>query len=79
MKQFVYLFGMRTDIKLFVQHCKTCKLAETNPQKNQGYLQIFTLNEPFEMVAIDIVGALPVTRRRNRCILTIIDGFTRFV
>ena len=79
MKQYVYWFGMFKDIKLYIQYCKICKMAKKNANKKEGYLQLFTPSKPFEMVCIDIVGPLPVTRRGNRYILTTIDKFTRFV
>ena len=79
MSEYVSWFGMLADVKQFVSHCKTCKLAKTNPVKHAGYLQTFTAKEPFDMVAIDLVGPLPTTRRGNRYILTGIDRFSRFV
>ena len=79
MSEYVAWFGMLADIKQFVSHCKTCKLAKTNPVKHAGYLHTFTAKEPWDMVAIDLAGPLPTTRRGNRYILTGIDRFSRFV
>ena len=79
MRKHIYWFGMLSDIKLFVQYCKTCKLTKTNAKKNQGYLQLFTPSKPFEIVGIDIVGPLPVTKQGNRYILSTIDKFSRYV
>ena len=36
------------------------------------------ISRPFEKVVIDIVGPLPVTRKKNRYILTYIDLGTRY-
>ena len=79
MKKYVFWYGMLADIKLFIQQCKTCKLTKTHSDKKQGYMQLFTPSKPFEIVAIDIVGPLPTTRRGNRYILTTIDKFSRYV
>ena len=79
MSEYVAWFGMLADTRHFVNHCKTCKLAKTNPSQRAGYLQLFTAKEPFDMVAIDLVGPLPTTRRGNRYILTGIDRFSRFL
>ena len=79
MKRYVYWFGMKEDIKQYIKYCDICKLAKTNASKKQGYMQLFTPERPFEMVAIDIVGPLPVTKRGNRYILTSIDRFSRFI
>ena len=79
MKPYVAWFGMLADIKQFVNHCRTCKLAKTNPSKRAGFMQQFTAKEPYEMIAIDLVGPLPVTSRGMRYILIAIDRFSRFV
>lgn len=42
-------------------------------------MQLFTLAKPFGIVAIEIVGPLPTTRRRNGYILTTIEKLSRFV
>ena len=79
MKQYVAWFGMLADVKQYVNYCRTCKLAKTNPSKRAGYLQLFTPKAPYEMVAIDLVGPLPVTAKGNKYILTAIDRFSRFL
>jgi len=79
MRKYVFWYGMSTDIKLYVNYCKICKLSKTNSNKRQGFMQLFTQTKTFDIVAIDIVGPLPTTRRGNRYILTTIDKFSRFV
>ena len=79
MRKYIYWFGMREDIKEYIKYCNICRLAKRNSQRNQGYLQLFTPEKPFEIVAIDLVGPLPVTKRGNRYILSAIDRFSRFV
>ena len=37
------------------------------------------ITRPFEKIAIDIVGPLPVTRKKNKYILTCIDLGTRYL
>ena len=42
-------------------------------------MQPIYTGEPFERVAMDIIGPSPRTERGNRYILTVIDHFTRHV
>ena len=42
-------------------------------------MQLIYTGEPFERVAMDIVGPLPRTERGNRYILTVVDHFTKHV
>ena len=46
-------------------------------KKNRGPLTPIYTGEPFERVAMDIIGPLPRTARENRYILTLIDHFTK--
>ena len=79
MRSQVFWFGMYADIKIFVKKCEVCNLAKKNPIKDQGYLQLFPPKSPFDIIEIDIVGPLPVTRDGYRYILTVMDRFSRFV
>ena len=42
-------------------------------------MQIFEATKPFEIVHLDIIGPLPLTKSGNRYILTIMDRFSRMV
>ena len=42
-------------------------------------MQPIYAGEPFERVAMDIIGPLPRTERGNRNILTVVDHFTKHV
>ena len=47
--------------------------------KRQGYMKLFPASEPFEVVHLDIVGPLPVTRFSYKYCLTMMDRFSRLV
>ena len=79
MRGTVYWWGMLEDIKLYIKHCETCALSKKVKTTKEGYLQLFSAKEPFEMVAIDIIGPLPLTMKGNRYILSVIDRFSRMV
>ena len=72
-------FGRLADVTQFVNFCKTCKLAKTNPFKRAGFMQQFTPKESYEKIVIDLVGPLPVTTNGMRYILTAFDRFSRLV
>jgi hypothetical protein len=42
-------------------------------------MKIFEPNKPFEVLHLDIVGSLPLTRNGNRYILTMMDRYSRMV
>ena len=72
--------GLQADIRRFCQSCDVCQ--RTIPK---GRIPVVPLGEmpiiaePFQRIAVDIVGPLqPITERGNRYILTIIDYATRY-
>ena len=70
--------GMASDVQIYVQSCPTCaQLASKNPV-HRAPLQSMAAGFPFEFVALDIVGPLPVTPTGNRYVLVIVDYFTRW-
>ena len=61
--------------------CKSCTHCQHIKRVTEGKVatQKIICSKPFEMVAMDIVGPLPITSNGNRYILTIMDYFTRYV
>jgi hypothetical protein len=75
----VYWPGMQRDIKSFCQSCPSCQKIKINSSKRPNPMTIPRLpSQPFEIVAIDIVGPLPPSRHGNRYLLTVLDHLTRF-
>ncbi len=75
-----YWPGIHRDVTLF---CKSCDVCQRTIQK--GKVSKVPLEEmpiidiPFRRIAIDIVGPIsPVSERKNRYILTIVDFATRY-
>ena len=52
-------------MKQYVNYCRTCKLAKTNPSKGAGYLQLFTTKAPYEMGSHRFGGALACYGQRQ--------------
>ena len=78
-KRTFYWYKMHADINLFCRTCKTCQMSG-NKRKNKraGLLKLFPARHFNEMVAVDLVGPLPVTISENRYLVTMIDRFTRY-
>ena len=79
MKDRVYWPNISNDVRQYVDGCISCKIGKATPNRREGFLQLFPVHKPFEIVHMDIVGPLPVTRSGNRYILTIMDRYSRLV
>ncbi|CAG5117258.1 unnamed protein product, partial [Candidula unifasciata] len=75
-----YWPGFSKDVKNYVQSCDTCAKTTKKGENPKAPVQIGLIaSRPFEQVAIDIVGPLPVTSAKgNRFILTFIDVATKW-
>jgi len=71
---------MLSDIKHYVQTCDVCQRINKSGKPSPAPLHnLPVIREPFDHIAIDIAGPLPVCRDSgNRFILTIIDHCTHF-
>lgn len=69
---------MKEDVVEYINTCLSC--IQRNPPDCQSVpLQIsFTPSRPFQHVAIDCVGPLPLTRNDNKFIFTSQDIFTKY-
>ncbi|XP_061180784.1 uncharacterized protein LOC133189428 [Saccostrea echinata] len=72
--------GVQADVRRFCRSCDVCQ--RTIPKGKVPAVplgQMPMISEPFQRIAVDIVGPLqPITDRGNRYILTIIDYATRY-
>ena len=68
---------MQRELKQAKKQCETCQ-RHAGSRADHGKMQLFSAKKPFEMVSIDIVGPLPVTKTKNRYIITMIDRFSRY-
>ncbi|XP_062585038.1 uncharacterized protein LOC134246689 [Saccostrea cucullata] len=71
--------GMYVDIS---RYCKSCSICQKGMQKGRTpkakLVPIPKIDVPFSRVAIDFVGPLPMTEKKNRYILVCMDYATRF-
>lgn len=71
--------GVDKDIKTYIKCCDLCQRGR-HPGK-AGKVELGRMNiisTPFAKVAIDIIGPLQMTDRKNRFILTLVDLATRW-
>ena len=74
-----YWPNMKTDIRKYIQECNSCQLNKTDrhPIKNPMVITT-TSSQPFERLAVDIVGPFNTSRLGNKCVLTMQDDLTKF-
>ena len=70
---------MTRDVRDWCQKCPTCNRHRRNNNTALLCNQPIYTGEPFERVAMDIIGPLCKTDRGNRYILTVVDHFTKHV
>ena len=76
LKQRFHWTQLARDVKEWCMRCPTCNRHKTHKTNRAPMLPIYT-GEPFERVAMDIIGPLPRTKRENRYVLTVVDHFTK--
>ena len=75
-----YWPGISRDVTKFCKSCEICLKARPKGKTPKAPLQISPVFEkPFYKCAIDLIGPLPLTEKKNRFVLTLIDYTTRWV
>lgn len=75
-----FWWGMYKHIANYIQSCVSCCERRGYNPKNKAPLQrVEIANRPFEKIAMDAVGPLPITNSGNKHVIVISDYFTRWV
>lgn len=69
---------IHNDIAEYVKGCPTCQKTERRGKKRAPLQPLPIQGEPFQRIAMDIIGPLPKTRRGHEYILVICDYATRY-
>jgi len=78
-KENFYFPKMREFLTKYVNLCVNCVFYKV-PKKGDLYWHPLDKgNEPFQVIHLDHVGPFVLTERDNKYILTIVDGFSKFV
>ena len=76
-QQFFYWPQMKKDVEMYCKNCDHCA-ARKPPKSIRAPLKTFSVGEPMERVAVDILGPLPLTDMKNKYILVVSDCFTKW-
>lgn len=75
-----YIEKVSMKIQNFISMCIPCLLANRKEGKQEGFLNPIDKEDiPLHTLHIDHIGPMTETRKQYNHILTIIDGFTKFV
>lgn len=78
-KETYYWPSMKGDIRKYVKSCQSCQINKTNFKPTKQRMGITSTSDyPFEKLAIDIVGPLPLIEFGNRFIMTAQDDLTKY-
>lgn len=69
---------MKDDIKEYVEACDRCQLRDRIKNKPPDLIQI-EVQEPLELVGMDLTGPLTTTAAGNKYVCTFVDVYTKFV
>ena len=74
-----YWPGWKESVKEWCRKCRTCSTRKMAPPSKRAPLQTLQAGYPLQIVAVDILGPLPVTAQGNKYVLVACDCFTRWV
>ncbi|KAL5479408.1 hypothetical protein EMCRGX_G022928 [Ephydatia muelleri] len=74
-----YWPGWKESVKEWCRKCRTCSTRRMAPPSKRAPLQTLQAGYPLQIVAVDILGPLPVTAQGNKYVLVACDCFTRWV
>lgn len=75
-----YWPGVSIDVAKYVKGCLRCKATKTSCQPKQGLMGKFkSVSQPWQMIALDLMGPFPRSTCGNTMLLVICDWFTKFV
>ncbi|GBM74824.1 Transposon Ty3-I Gag-Pol polyprotein [Araneus ventricosus] len=73
-----YWDRLRADVEKWCRECHACGARKGPKTRTKGRLQRYNVGAPFERMALDILGPLPVTAKGNRYVLVLMDYFTKW-
>ena len=70
---------LEKDVSDFVRSCEICQKQKVERKKEAGTMYHFNDTEPFNRLALDTFGPIPMTLKGNCHIVVAIDMFSRFI
>jgi transposase InsO family protein len=75
----VYWHRCYQDMRMHCRCCEECLRCKPQLKKARAQMKSFTAGEPMERMAIDVLGEIHESSAGNKCILVIMDYFTKYV
>ena len=74
-----YWYGLRDDVNLWIARCDTCAAVKAPDRKPRAPLGKQITGAPWDRLAVDILGPLPLTARGNKFVFVVTDHFSKWV
>ncbi|KAL6476435.1 hypothetical protein MHYP_G00149340 [Metynnis hypsauchen] len=71
--------NIRGDVWKYVKECVTCQQYKSSNTKPAGLLQQTEVQKPGEMIGVDFMGPLPLSRSRNTMLMVVVDYYSKWV
>ena len=71
--------GIYSETLKYLKECDTCQRIKPKINTQVGLLGKRIIEEPWAVLAADIVGPLPRSKSRNQYMLVFVDMFTKWV
>ena len=78
LKLLYYWPGMDKDVENWYKQCQDCAMSKGPPNRPHGKLIKVITGAPMDIVSIDILSGLPVTKEGHKYLLVATDYFTKW-
>jgi len=72
-------YKMGQDVKMHIDYCEICRKLKDKGGKPKAPLVDYRVGNPLDRIAIDIIGPLPQSKKKNQYLLVVGDYFTRWM
>ena len=73
-----FWYQMEGDVRRWIQACPICQRRKPTHKPPRAPLKPFLVGMPCEQIAMDVIDHLPTTVSGNKCVLTIVDHFSKY-
>ncbi|CAG2240186.1 unnamed protein product [Mytilus edulis] len=77
-KQRYFWYKMRQDVKFWCTKCDICASTKAPCKKPKARMKQYLVGAPWERMAIDILGPLPISVNNNRYLMVVQDYFSKW-
>ena len=74
-----YFPGWKKKLEEICRECSICQRFQQGQNGKHGSMQLLEVKEPMERVSCDLTGPHPRSNKGNVYLLTMLDGFSRFL